>query len=327
MRIALEIFVLVLILLFGYLSGYNDGGNLIATLLGSRTLPRWVLFPLLTVSVSVGPVIFGTRVAATIGNQIVNLQRIGPGVVAAALIAAAVTILAAWWSRVPTSTSVALVGGLVGGALVHGGPAAVHWPGVVKALLSLALSLIFGFSVGFVVYRIVRWALRRVTPRVGHVVVRGQYLTAALQGVGYGANDAEKTMGLLAALALLSGVSHRFEVTWPMIALTVLTFVAGMGVGGWRVARRIGMHVFRIRPTHAVAVQLAAAMTVMTAASLGGPVSTTQTTDAALLGVGSAHRPSMLHWAVVRSLLVAWGVTMPLSLTVGALVGLFLGRI
>ncbi len=326
-RVGVEIAVLALILLLGYLSGYNGGGNLMATLLGSRTLPRWVLFPLLTVSIAVGPVIFGTQVAATIGDEIVNLERVGPEVLAAALVAAAAAILVAWRSRVPTSTSVALVGGLVGGALVHGGPAAVHWPGVIKALLSLVLSLVSGFTVGFLVFRAVRWSLRGASPRVGNAVARGQYLTAALQGVGYGANDAEKTMGLLAALAVLSGVSHRFQVTWPMIALTVATFVAGMGVGGWRVARSIGMHVFRLRPVHGLSVQLAAAATVMTAAALGGPVSTTETTDAALLGVGTAQRPSMLRWAVVRSLLLVWGVTMPLALAVGMIVSFILGRV
>lgn len=314
--------VVVLALIFNVLSGFNDGGNLIATLLGSRVLPPSRVVPLILLTVLAGPFIFGTEVAKTIGNAIVNFQVVGTPVLVAALLAGSLTVLAAWFLHLPTSTSVALVGGMVGAAIMRDGVNAVHWAGVLKVIISLLGSVVIGFVVGFAVYRLMLYLLRRcsVSYQNGLRLGQVQYVTAALQGLGYGANDAEKVMGILAIVFMLGGVAPHFVVTPLIIVMSVGSFGLGLVLGGWRIAKTIGYKIFRLRPMHGVSVQLAAGTTVLVAAALGGPVSTTQTTDSALLGVGSADRPGLLRWKVVRDLSMAWAITLPFSFVLGMMV-------
>lgn len=279
---------------------------------------------LITAGALAGPLIAGTAVALTIGHGIVDYQRVGVVPLAAGMLGGGGAILLAYAIRVPTSASVALVSATIGSVLVLGDIHAVKWMGVAKVGFSLVGSIVVGFSVGAVLYAIARAAFSRVTFRSGMRFMKLQYVTVLAQAVGYGSNDAEKMMGLIVAATLLGNTSSAFSVPFWVIAVSVLSFAVGMACGGIRVAKTIGGKLFRIRPLHALCFQLAAAATVISASALGGPLSTTESTASAILGVGAISNPRGLRWQVARDLVAAWFLTVPAGLGCGALATLIL---
>ena len=308
-----------LIGLFAGISGVNDGGNLVGTFLPTRAIPPRFLIPVLVGSVALGPLIFGTAVSHTIAVEIINFRQAGSAVLAAALIAAILTLLVTWWLRIPSSTTIALAGGMVGATLLDGQAALIHWGGVAKVVVGLFGSVIVGYIVAFLATRLLWRLLRDVSvakPRqLGYV----QIATLMVQGFAYGANDQEKAIGLM-ALDFTTAAGGHYHVTAAAIGLPLIFWTAGLLVGGWRIARTVGGHIFRIRPLHSLAVQASAAVTVMSAALLGLPVSTTQTTDGSLFGLGSALAPRRVQWPTVLRLLIVWGTTLPLALALGIVV-------
>ncbi|MCL6592582.1 MAG: inorganic phosphate transporter [Alicyclobacillus sp.] len=306
------VLAVVLILAFTVVCGWNDGGNLLAALANTRVLrPLWALL-LIAGAVWLGPFLLGTAVAGTVGTQIVDLRRLQPGALDLALASTLLTLVLSWRLRVPTSTTLALLGGLCGAGLVLLGPHGVVWRGLLKSLVSLLLAITLGGPAGWALYAVLRYGLRRANTRTGMRVGGLQSVTALLLCLGYGANDAEKSVGLLASLwAVLRHMP--FAVRPWMVVLPALAFTVGLLWGGWRVARTVGFHIFRARPVHAFATQLAAAAVILGAAVLGGPVSSTQTLDSALVGVGAAARSKQVRWPVVRRMAWVWVVTLPLS--------------
>lgn len=305
-------------LLFNLLSGFNDGGSLMASLLASRTLRPLLIVLLLVVTIVVSPFFFGVSVAGTIRSGVVDFDRGGLNVLVSGLLATVTTLTVLWRRRLPTSTTVALVGGMVGASLVVAGPNSVHWFGVLTVFLSMVGAIASGFASGFFLYRLLLYLARGVDLATGLRLGKLQYLTAAIQGLGYGANDAEKAMGLLALTVPLVTRSGEAGVTPSIVLATGLTFGLGMVLGGWLIAGKMGGRIFRIRPLDAVSTQGAAGLVVLLAAHLGGPVSTTQTTNSALLGVGAGDRASKLRWGIVREILAAWLLTMPAAALFGA---------
>jgi PiT family inorganic phosphate transporter len=241
----------------------------------------------------------------------------------AAVVASLVVVLGAYAMRVPTMMSLALVSAMVGSLLVGPGPSVIHWYGAIKVVVSNFGSAVIGFSVGFLAYSILRLLLLPLNRTIGNRIMQLQYATVALQALGYGANDAEKMMGMIAAAAALHAGSHVFQVSLWVITVSVAAFAVGLIFGGARVAKTVGGKLFKIHPEYALAFQGAAGSTVITAALLGAPLSTTETTGSAIVGVGAAARPRRVHWNVVGRILAAWALTMPAGLAVGALAGLF----
>ncbi|MCY0909233.1 inorganic phosphate transporter [Sulfobacillus sp. hq2] len=317
--------IFTLIVAFTIISGINDGGNLMATFLASRTLRPFTVVPLILISIGLGPMVFGTAVSHTIAVEIINFQVAGYGVLTGALLAALFTLLVTWKMKMPTSTTVALGGGMIGAALVSGHARDIHLLGIVKLLIGLLGSVGLGFLAAWLLTRAIWWILSRLSADRIHQLEKGQYLTAFWQGLAYGANDQEKAIGLMALFFMILHHQTRYHVPIAAIFLPLVFWALGMIFGGIRIARTVGNHVIRVNPMNAVSTQCAAAITVSLAAIAGFPVSTTQTTDGSLFGTGTALRPGSVRWIVVRKILGVWALTLPAAIVLGGgIMALFL---
>ena len=300
---------------FTVAAGFNDGGNLLAIASSSRTIaPGWA-YLLIVAGACAGPALFGTAVARTTGAGIADFHAVGPVTLFAALAGALAIVATTYAARVPTSLSLALFSSMVGALWAGPGASAVHANGVERVAVSMAGSIVIGLTAGAAIYGALASVLARVHRRAASWVYSAQYLTVALLAMGYGANDMEKSAGLFAAT--LPGAA--FRVPWWTLAVAAVGFAVGMVWGGVRVAKTIGGKLFSIRPHSALAAETAAAATVIGAALLGGPLSTTDTSASALVGVGAAAHLRAIHWNVVREIAVAWIVTIPAALVAGAL--------
>lgn len=308
--------ILCFIIAFAGISGVNDGGNLIGTYLSSNSVRPVVSITLLLVSVVAGPILFGTRVSHTIAVEIVNFQAAGHQVLAVSLLAAVVTLLVTWRLSVPTSTTMALAGGMVGTVVMAGHTGWIEWAGIIKVSVGLVGSVMVGFLVAFLLTSLL-WVLIRRWPRMGFGGGRAQVATIVLQGLAYGANDQEKAIGLMAILLML--VQHRthYQVSYWAILLPWLFWMGGLFVGGLRIAKTVSGHVVRLVDMASVSTQLAAAVTVGAAAFMGLPVSTTQTTDGSLFGTGTALKPYHVRWHTVGKFFKVWALTLPLAVGMG----------
>ena len=317
-------YVIALMLISGFclLTGFNDGGNLLAAFLATRTMKVPWLLVVIVSGIALAPFVAGDAVAYTVATQIVNLPRAGVSVLDAALTATLTTLFLCWRLRLPTSASFALVGGLCGAGVAMLGPGHVVWQGVAKVVLSLLLAVIFGGMAGFGAYSLLVRIFAHLSLPRGEQMVHLQYLTSALVCFGFGANDAEKAIGLLAAAWLLMRQSPHLSVAWWMVCACALLFDLGFLWGGWRIARTMGHRVFRVRPLHALSSQMAVAAVVLSAAALGGPVSTTQTINSSMLGVASVADRQRVRWVIVRRLAFVVVFTLPMAFALGDITGL-----
>lgn len=303
---------------FGLVAGFNDGGSLLASFTSGRVIsPRSAV--LLLLAVPLGPLVVGTAVAQTIGVSIVDLPGLGAGAFVGIVGVSMLVVMASWGLRVPTSMTLALVGAMVGWALGGGDP--VQWRGVARVLVGIPLSVIGGGLLALVLYRLVRALLGGQAHERMLVLARLQIASAAFQAFAYGANDMSKTIGLVSVARALTdgGTRLDFHDALPIV-VAFATFACGAAVGGWRLARRVGFGIYRVRPVAAMAEQFAAGAVVAVLASAGAPVSSTQTINGGLVGVGAAVRASAIRWGVVREMVASWFVTLPLALVVAALV-------
>ncbi len=306
---------------FNVVAGFNDGGNLLGSLVGARAFTPLGGALLLAAGAALGPWVVGTAVARTIVFAVVALPSLGPSVYLAAVGGALLTMCISWWRALPTSASLALVGALAGAGLAAAGPGAVVWGQLWRVFASMLGALAAGALSGSLVWWILRRALARAGPGAPGVLRGLQGVTGLLQGFGYGCNGAEKAMGLFAlAGAWHTGTlpaQHLVVPPWAVWA-AVGTFVLGMALGGVRVLRTVGFRLYRVRASDALSAQLAAGLTVILAARVGGPVSSTQTATAALIAAGAARRLSLPRWSLVWQMCLAWLITLPMALASGA---------
>lgn len=307
-------------ILFTVAAGFNDGGNLLAISASSRTIAPARAFVLICLAAFAGPFVFGTAVAHTIGAGIADYSTIGPSALVAAFAGALATVGVAYAARIPMSLSVALFSSMIGALWAGPGLSAIRWSGVERIAISMGASIVIGSLAGSVAYRALMFVLGRVHRRAGERLMLAQYATAGLLAMGYGANDLEKSAGLLAAVAQ----STTFTVPAWTLVVAAAAFAGGLAVGGVRVARTVGGKLFTIRPQHAFAAQAASSLTVIGAALLGGPLSTTDTSASALVGVGAAVNPRAVRWGVVFDILLAWIIAIPAALAAGAVAALIL---
>ncbi|HZO97024.1 MAG TPA: inorganic phosphate transporter [Gaiellaceae bacterium] len=307
---------------FGVVSGFNDGGNLLASFTAGRVIAPRAAWALLLLSV-LGPLVVGTQVARTVGLNVVDLPAQGTVGFVAITAAALGVVLGSWRLRLPTSMTLALVGAMIGWTLVDAGHSPIRWRGAARALAATPLSILIGLASAFVFYRAARRLLARQPYARVLSLARYQYVTSALQAVAYGSNDMEKTMGLVVVAEVLAqtGAAPRFD-AWLPLLLAFSSFALGALLGGWRIARRVGAGVFRVRSVQAMTEQLGAGVAVAALSFAGAPVSSTQTIGGSLIGVGVGTRASAVRWGVVREMLASWLITLPLALAAALLVHL-----
>jgi PiT family inorganic phosphate transporter len=321
---ALVIVSVAVVLLFDYTNGFHDASNIIATPIASRALTPIQAVTIVATFEFLGPILGGTAVANTIG-KFVNLDDVAAvlsvTVILCGLSGAIFWNLLTWWFGIPSSSSHALVGGLTGAVLVAVGADHVIWgftqlldghlTGVTKVLLALILSPIIGFWVGFVIHRLVFFLMRGAKPGVNRFFKRIQILSCAGLAFSHGANDAQKSMGIITLVLLSGGFLEEFEVPFWVILSCALAITLGILSGGWRIVRTVGFGIFKVRPIHAFDAQLTSAAVIFGASMIGAPVSTTHVVSSSLMGIGAAERPKAVRWAKAKEIVSTWLITIP----------------
>jgi inorganic phosphate transporter, PiT family len=308
-------------LLFDFLNGLHDAANSIATIVSTRVLkPSYAVFWAATFNF-IAFLFFGLNVAETLGTGIVTAGAIDARVVFGALTGAIVWNVLTWLTGIPSSSSHALIGGLVGAGTAKAGIDAIVWPGLGKTSAAIVLSPFVGFLLALALVLAVSWLFVRQTPYAVDRTFRiWQFVSASLYSLGHGGNDAQKTMGIIAVLLYSQGhLGAKFHVPFWV----VLTCQAAMGLGtlagGWRIVRTMGSRITRLTPVQGFCAETGGAITLFMATYLGIPVSTTHTITGAIVGVGAARRTSAVRWNVANTIVVAWIITIPAAAAIGAL--------
>ena len=309
--ITLLLVVIAVALLFDFLNGFNDSANVVATIIASRAMSARGALALAAMANLAGPFLFGVAVAETIGAEVADPRAISIAVVLAALLAASLWDAATWYLGIPVSSSHALVGGIVGAAATGSGFAAIQAHGLWKVAMALLVSPLLGFVMALAVMQATLWLLRNATPRANVTLSRAQILTATALALSHGANDAQKTMGVIAMGLLTLGFTPVFVVPWWVIVLSASAIALGTAVGGWRIIRTLGTRFYRIHPIHGFTSQLASATVILGVSLAGGPVSTTQVVSMTILGAGAAERKSKVRWTALNDIVIAWALTLP----------------
>jgi PiT family inorganic phosphate transporter len=316
---ALLIVVIVVALAFDFTNGFQDTANAVATSVSTRALSFRTAVTI-AAGANLGGAFVTTAVAKTIGRGIVDTGLVNSKTVLAALLGAVAWNLVVWRLGLPSSSTHALVGGLVGAALVQAGSVGVDWHGLVhKVLIPAAVSPVLGGVAAFALLVGIFWAFMRITPAFANRGFRyAQVVSGTFVAFVHGANDAQKTMGVI-ALALFTGghIDHFYVPTWVKVAAG-LAIGAGTYAGGWRVIRTLGTRVFKIEPASGFAAQAAGGGVLLAATHLGYPVSTTHTISGSVMGAGATQRLSAVRWGVAGHILVAWLLTIPAAACVSA---------
>jgi PiT family inorganic phosphate transporter len=307
-------------LAFDFMNGRNDAANSIATIVSTRVLaPRyavaWAAF-----FNFVAFLVFGLHVANTIGTGIVQASTITDQVVFGALVGAICWQVLTSYLGIPSSSSHALIGGLVGAGVAHSGIHVIVWKGLGKTIAAIVLSPMTGFILALLLVLLVSWACVRQTPsRVDGIFRKVQFVSASLYSLGHGGNDAQKTMGIIAALLAAHGqLSGAFHVPFWVVIACNGAMALGTLLGGWRIVRTMGQRITRLTPLQGVCAETAGSITLFLATWLGIPVSTTHTITGAVVGVGAARRVSAVRWNVAQEIVIAWVITMPAAALMGA---------
>jgi PiT family inorganic phosphate transporter len=313
--------VIVVALSFDYTNGFHDAANAIATSVSTRALtPRAAL--IMAALMNLLGAFLGTGVAQTVGSGIVELPEATASlvVVLAALLGAISWNLITWWLGLPSSSSHALIGGLIGATLASVG--IVKWAGVVeKVLIPMVVSPVVGFLVAYLLMTGILWAFRRANPgRVNRGFRIAQSFSAAAMALGHGLQDAQKTMGVMTLALVVGGYQSDFEVQWWVIVLAAAALAAGTYAGGWRIMRTLGRRIVHLDPPRGFAAETTAASVLYTTAFVfHAPISTTHTITSAVMGVGATKRLSAVRWGVAGNIVTAWVLTIPMAGLVAAL--------
>lgn len=323
--IPLDATLLVIIsLAFGFFNGLHDSSNVVATVISTRALsPRKALW-MAAIANGVGPLVFGVAVATTIGDEVVAHDAVTIPVVYAALLAAIAWNVITLILGIPSSTSHALIGGIMGAVWAGFGFDSIEPAGLTKVLVALFFSPIIGVVAGYYIVKLSFFFARNATPHVNIWFKRGQLVTAATLAMSHGSNDGQKTMGIITMGLVATGQLDSFHVPLWVILASAAAIAIGTLLGGWSLIRTLGGKFYRVRPIHGFSAQTASSAVIVAAAVLGGPVSTTQVVSSAIVGAGSAERLQKVRWGVVNNIVISWFLTIPAAMAVGALIYLLI---
>lgn len=320
----LALSTIIVVLVFEYTNGFHDAANIIATVIASRAMTPVQAVLVVAFFEFLGPLLGGTAVANTIG-KFVTLDDLGQvmalSVVLCGLLGAIAWNLLTWWYGIPSSSSHALVGGLAGVVMVAAGADHVSWgfselldghlTGVAKVLAALILSPLIGFWVGYALHKTMMALLRGAHPSINRDLRHLQFVTSAGLAFSHGANDAQKSMGILTLVLLLGGFIPTFEVPfWVMLACS-MAITLGILSGGWQIVRTLGFSIYKIRPLHALDSQMTAAGVIFASSLAGAPVSTTHVVASSIMGIGASERPKAVRWGKAREIVTTWLITIP----------------
>jgi PiT family inorganic phosphate transporter len=318
--------LVVLALVFDYINGMHDSANAIATVVSTRVLsPRAAI--LLSAALNFGGAFLSTAVAKTIGKGIVDPSLVTNGMVTAALIGAIAWNLLTWYYGIPSSSSHALIGGIIGATIAGHGFSGLNSEGIWKILKSLVISPFAGFAGGTVLMILIMWIFHKSPAgKVNRWFKHMQLVSASFMAFSHGSNDAQKAMGIITMAMVGMGfiTTKDFHVpTWVVLACAA-AMALGTSAGGWRIIKTMGVRMLRLQPVHGFAAETAASIVILTATHFGAPVSTTHTISGSLMGVGSAKRASAVRWEIAGQMLVAWVLTIPASALVAYAIGMAL---
>jgi len=309
----------------------------VATMISSRAMSPARALVIASVCEFLGPFLFGVAVATTIGHDVIAAEALTNVMVFAALLSAICWNILTWYWGIPSSSSHALIGGMVGSATMAelvldlrrgklrslsdllGVTRVIHPRGIFKVLLSLFISPPLGFIGGYVVIKLLYFIGRLASPRINSVFKRGQLLTSTALALSHGTNDAQKTMGVIGMALFAAGYTREFTIPLWVMGACAGAIALGTATGGWRLIKTIGGKFYKIRPIHGFTTQVSSAVLILGASVLGGPVSTTHVVSSAVMGAGSAERISKVRWGVGRQIVAAWVITIPATALLAAL--------
>ncbi len=323
------IITVILALLFDVVNGFHDAANSIATIVSTKVLsPKFAVLWAAFFNF-IAMFVFAPKVANTIA-KIVKIDSVDPAfvyVVLSALLGAIIWDIITWWLGLPTSSSHALIGGLVGAGIAHAGTDVINWHKLVETATFIPIAPLIGVALGFLFMVIVYWIFSRWSPKkVDNVFRKGQFVSAALYSLGHGGNDAQKTMGVIVALLLAAGIFqpdvqlsiYHWNTLWIILSCH-LAMAVGTAFGGWRIVKTMGMKLTKLKPVHGFCAETGGALTIFLATHLGIPISTTHTISGSIIGVGSVTNISGIKWKIAFNIVLAWVLTIPASALVAAL--------
>jgi inorganic phosphate transporter, PiT family len=307
-------------LLFDFLNGLHDAANSIATVVSTRVLSPQLAVAWAAFFNFIAFLFFGLHVATTIGKGIVDADIITASVIFAALIGAISWNIITWVLGIPSSSSHALIGGLLGAGITKAGFGAVVWPGVIKTTVGIFAAPLLGMATAILLMILVAWLFRRLAAnRADRVFRRTQLFTSALYSLGHGGNDAQKTMGIIAVLLYSQGMlGGEFHVPFWVVLSCQAAMGLGTLLGGWRIVHTMGSKITRITPREGACAEFGGSIMLFGATWLGIPVSTTHTITGCIMGVGAARRASAVRWGVAGNIVIAWFITIPASAAIAA---------
>ena len=318
--------LIVLALAFDFMNGFHDAANSIATVVSTGVLKPFQAVLWAALFNFVAFAIFETKVAATVGKGIVHPEIVDHYVIFGALIGAITWNLITWYYGLPSSSSHALIGGMIGATVAKAGTGDLISAGIAKTAVFIVLSPILGFALGALIMIAVSWICRRRPPRtMDRWFRRLQLLSSALYSIGHGSNDAQKTMGIIWLLLISAGQTSREHLPFWVVIACYVTISLGTTFGGWRIVKTMGQRITKLRPVGGFAAESGGAITLFLASSLGVPVSTTHTITGAIIGVGSAQNVNAVRWGVAGNIVIAWLLTIPASAFMAA-VAWWIGR-
>jgi len=317
--LAWVIAIVILGLAFDYINGFHDTANAIATSVSTKALsPRAAI--MIAASLNFLGALSGTAVAATIGKGIIKPEIVTPEVLIAALIGAIFWNLFTWYFGIPSSSSHALIGGLVGAALAGFGPNEISWDGFIKIFSGLLTTPVISLVVGSIIMYLLFWIFKNSSPaKTNRQFRRLQIITACMASFAHGSNDAQKTMGIITMSLVSAGFLTTFAVPlWVKIACA-MAMAAGTAIGGWKIIRTMGGKIFRIEPINGFAADFASSIVIFVSSKMGIPVSTTHVVSSSIMGVGAAKRMKGVRWNIAKQIIIAWFVTIPSAAVVAAI--------
>ena len=311
--------LVLLAIAFDFMNGFHDAANSIATVVSTRVLKPYQAVVWAAFFNFLAIYIFEPKVAATIGKGIVEPGFVDDAVIFGALIGAIAWNVITWYYGIPSSSSHALIGGMIGAALAKSGPAALVAPGIVKTAVFIIVSPGLGFLIGALIMLLISWAFFRTAPsRMDRWFRRSQLVASAFYSLGHGSNDAQKTMGIIWLLLMSHGLAGKDHLPVWVIVSCYTAISVGTLFGGWRIIRTMGQKLTKLRPASGSAASLGGAITLFIASNFGIPVSTTHTITGAILGAGSVQNPSQVRWALATNLVYAWILTIPAAALMAA---------